>query len=265
VKLPCLFLALTLAAAQDQDPQKEPVYKFGTTVVVPAGLRGTIFYIRDGTEWLPDFRKLKPVGTIYTTSLNVPPQMFDVGFPGVTKRFEWFAIEYTGRFWIATPGLYRFSLLSDDGSKLFIDDDLVIENDGVHAPREQAGGINLAGGIHRIRVLYFQGPRLNVALVLRVARPGELFRIFNTDEFKPPPDADIPPEPPEEPGKKGRKKRSENRESLPQASTRTAREVTTTSMPKPPSVARASITSPAGSDAPAESRIRITDTQIAHE
>jgi len=37
-------------------------------------------------------------------------------------------------------------------------------------------------------VSYFQGPRDQVALVLRVARPGEEWRIFSTDEFKPPSD-----------------------------------------------------------------------------
>jgi hypothetical protein len=37
-------------------------------------------------------------------------------------------------------------------------------------------------------VSYFQGPREEVALVLPVATPGEEWRIFSTDEFKPPPD-----------------------------------------------------------------------------
>jgi hypothetical protein len=198
----CL-LALTLCAAA-QEPT--PVYKFGTTVVLPTGLKGTIYNLRPGTEWLPDFRKMKPVGSIYTSSLNIPTQSFTLGFPGVTKRFEWFAIDYTGRFWIAQPGVYRFSLVSDDGSKLYIDDELVIENDGVHATREQTGEIDLATGLHRMRVSYFQGPKMEVALVLRVAGPGEKLRIFSTDEFKPPPDAQWA-DPAEEPKGKGRKKR----------------------------------------------------------
>ena len=47
---------------------------------------------------------MKPVGTIYTNSLNVSPQRFDESFPGITDRFEWFAIDYTGKFWIEQPG-----------------------------------------------------------------------------------------------------------------------------------------------------------------
>ena len=157
-------------------------------MVVPSGFKGLIYYLRRNTSHLPDFKKRKPVGTIYTSSLNVPPQDFHLGFPGVTNRFEWFAIDYTGRFWIEHPGNYRFLLTSDDGARLSIDGELVIDNDGIHPPMDKAGSIELAGGIHRIRVAYFQGIRYQVALVLQVAPPGEPLRIFSTDEFKPPSD-----------------------------------------------------------------------------
>ena len=116
------------------------------------------------------------------------PQDFRDGFPGITKRFEWFAIDYTGRFWIENPGDYAFLLTSDDGATLSIDDALVIDNDGQHPPQDANGKITLTRGVHRIRVAYFQGPRFEVALVLKVAPPGEPLRIFSTDEFKPPPD-----------------------------------------------------------------------------
>ena len=107
-------------------------------------------------------------------------------FPGVTKRLEWFAIEYTGRFWIEKPGLYGFALTSDDGSRLYIDELPIIDNDGLHAPLTKSGIVELSGGIHSIRLQYFQGPRFNVALVLEVAIPHEQLRVFSTDEFKPP-------------------------------------------------------------------------------
>ena len=177
--IPLAALALS-ATAQDQ-----PVVKFGTTVVIPTGLRGEIYHLRRNTSRLPNFKKMKPAGTIYTSSLNVPPQDFRQGFPGVTKRFEWFAIDYSGRFWIDKPGEYNFVLTADDGAVLYIDDQMVVDNDGVHATRDESGTTELGAGIHRIRVSYFQGPRFHVALVLRVAGPGEQLRVFSTDEFKP--------------------------------------------------------------------------------
>jgi hypothetical protein len=175
----CLLIPL-LAAAQ------EPGAVFGTTVVIPSGLRGDIYYLPQNTQTLADLPRLHPQGSIYTTSLNVPPQDFLIGFPGITRRFEWFAIDYSGKFWIETPGLYRFRLVSDDGAMLYIDGQLIADNDGVHSTIVRLGSIRLAGGAHTIRVPYFQGPGSTVALMLEVAGPGEQPRIFSTDEFKPP-------------------------------------------------------------------------------
>jgi fibro-slime domain-containing protein len=186
LKLAALVLGLSVAAAAQDD-----VPVFGTTVVIPSGLRGSVYHIRHNTTELGDFQKMKPVGAIYASSLNVPPQDFKQGFPGVTKRFEWFAIDYTGRFWIDNPGTYTFSLLSDDGAWLYIDDQLVIDNGGLHTPEEKTGKLTLGGGIHRMRVAYFQGPKWQVALVLKVAGPGEELRVFSTDEFRPPPNPEL--------------------------------------------------------------------------
>jgi hypothetical protein len=182
-----ILLSVLTFAQQDEVPT------FGTTVVVPGGLQGAVYHMRHVPAQpipahLPDFQKLRPAGLIYTSALNVPARDFHEGFPGVTDRFEWFAIDYTGRFWIERPGLYRFELTSDDGSKLYIDDRLVVDNDGEHPPETRIGVLTLEGGIHRIRVSYFQGRRYQVALVLRVAGVGEELRVFSTDEFKPPSD-----------------------------------------------------------------------------
>lgn len=178
-----------LACAWPLTAQDQPVAIFGTTVVIPTGLRGLVYHIHHYSAKLPDFEKLKPAGPpIYTSSLNVPPQSFSAGFPGVTKRNEWFAIDYTGRFWINNPGMYSFSLLSDDGSKLYIDDRLVIDNDGLHLPEEKTDAVELTPGVHAIRVSYFQGPKWEVALVLKIAAPGQPLHVFSTDELKPPPD-----------------------------------------------------------------------------
>ncbi len=178
-------LACSAVVLLADDPP--PAITFGTTVVIPSGLRGLVYHIGHRTKHLPDFDKLKPSGAIYTASINVPAQDFRQGFPGITTRFEWFAIDYTGRFWIENPGDYRFELTADDGANLYIDDQLVIDNDGLHPPEERTGTVGLTAGIHRLRLSYFQGPRFHVALILRIAGPGQQLRVFSTDEFKPPP------------------------------------------------------------------------------
>jgi len=183
----CLALALTLSSARAED---KPEYVFGTTVVDTSGFQGRVFHLKPGSKGLPKFAHMQPVGSVYTTQLNVWPQQFDQGFPNVTDRFEWFAIEYTGRLWIEQPGDYRFSLLSDDGAKLYLDDQVVINNDGVHGSVAVSGGATLTRGVHDIRVEYFQGPRFTVALVLAVAPPDQPWRILNMTDFKPPADPD---------------------------------------------------------------------------
>ena len=179
----CVVAALTPLWGQN-----EPQYVFGTTVVDSSGLHGDVFYIKDGAEKLPKLRHLKPVGSVYTTTLNVWPQQFTEGFPSITDRVEWFAIDYTGKVWIERSGPYRFSLLSDDGSKLKLDGKVVVNNDGVHGPAGRSASATLTRGVHEIEVQYFQGPRFTVALVLAIAPPGEAWRIFDMRDFKPPKD-----------------------------------------------------------------------------
>jgi hypothetical protein len=180
-----LLIALAAAVAFAEE---NAAYTFGTTVVDSSGLQGRVYHLDSKTEELPKLSRMSPVGTIYTLSLNVWPQSFDQGFPSITDRFEWFAIEYTGKFWIEKPGQYRFSLLADDGSKLFINHKLVINNDGVHRAEAISAAAALTRGVHDIRIEYFQGPRFTVALVLAIAPPGEPWRIFHMHDFKPPKD-----------------------------------------------------------------------------
>src|SRR4051794_38861938 len=101
MRLLLLLIPLAISA-------QEAVPVFGTTVVIPSGLRGDVYHVPEGMPTLAQLSLLKPKGSIYTTSLNIPPQDFVLGFPGVTDRFEWFAIDYSGKFWIEQPGIYRF-------------------------------------------------------------------------------------------------------------------------------------------------------------
>lgn len=67
-----------------------------------------------------------------------------------------FAARYTGDFVADQSGSYTFHLTSDDGAVLIIDGQVVIDNDGLHASREESATINLSEGSHSIEVLYFE-------------------------------------------------------------------------------------------------------------
>lgn len=179
-----LRLAPALCQMPSQPVAEEPVAHFGTTVIISNGLRGDIYFIPEESQQLPKFEKLTPVGSVYTDELNVPRTYFTQGFPGVTNRFAWFAIDYRGKFWIDNPGKYTWALMSDDGSKLYIDGHLVINNDGQHPSRGIAGSDKLKRGAHTIRVSYFQGPPTEVSLILAVIPPGDDdFSVFNITDY----------------------------------------------------------------------------------
>ena len=169
-------IALALSAAALLAARPAAAQVFGTAGEVPFALHGRVYYIPENTETLPDFSRLRPVGTISTTTLNIQPQSFTAGFPGVTDRFEWFAIDYTGRISLAEAGTYTFRLTSDDGSRLYIDGREVIDNDGIHGPGNMDAEVELTAGIHDVRVSYFQGPREEIALVLEWGPDAESLR-----------------------------------------------------------------------------------------
>ncbi len=69
---------------------------------------------------------------------------------------EMFGIEFSGQIEIPEDGSYDFRLFSDDGSYLYIDNKLIIDNGGIHGGRPIDGEYYLTAGPHDIRVLYEQ-------------------------------------------------------------------------------------------------------------
>ncbi len=111
---------------------------------------------KNGIEWtlfpgafvkLPDFEKLKPTqkGEIYKFSLA------KTAHPKLS-----FALQFKSWIQVDKPGKYTFYISSNDGSKLYIDDNLLIDNDGEHGAKEMSGALDLTGGRHKIRAEYFQ-------------------------------------------------------------------------------------------------------------
>lgn len=156
---------------------------FGTKDRIDNGFKGNIFALSSDTRQLPDFDTMQPLGSIYTKELNIPRRSWTNGFPGVTDRFEWFGIEYNAKFRANKGGRYIFTLLSDDGSKLFIDDSLLIDNDGLHSQIEKSGIFELDKSTHEIKVQYFQGPRTEIALQLFANPENENREIFSGNKF----------------------------------------------------------------------------------
>ena len=101
-------------------------------------------------QWsvLPDFDTLEP--TVSEPTDRIPGPAWEAAKAP-------FGMKFTGYIEVPSYGSYTFKLLSDDGSRLWIGDKLVVDNDGLHPPVERQGWIVLEVGLHPITVTFFDG------------------------------------------------------------------------------------------------------------
>src|SRR5690606_39048847 len=93
-----------------------------------------------------------------------------IGIPDFA-RAEAFGLRYRGMLVVPADGVYRFSLASDDGARLLVDDELLIDRDGPQSPGLTHGSVGLARGAHAFELRYFQGGGDRL-LRLEVGRDG---------------------------------------------------------------------------------------------
>ncbi len=91
--------------------------------------------------------KMKP-----SASAVVPKIVMNVP---ILKQRDKFALRFTGNLLVPKSGKYTFYIASDDGSRIYVNDKLLINNDGLHGMLEKNGTIHLAAGLHKLMVTYF--------------------------------------------------------------------------------------------------------------
>lgn len=118
-------------------------------------------YFEGPFEAMPDFSALAPARSLRLGGAGVP----EGALP------ERFALEITGLFAVPEDGVYTLHVTSDDGSRLHVGDTLVVDNDGIHGPRERSGPVALRRGFHPLRVAYFNAGG-SARLEVDVSGPG---------------------------------------------------------------------------------------------
>ena len=103
-------------------------------------------YFEGSWDSLPDFQSIdiKSKGIVSN---------FDIS---IRKQNDFFAFMFEGLIYIKEEGIYSFYTDSDDGSRFYIEDQVVVENDGLHSMSEASGSIGLSSGYHPFRVTYFE-------------------------------------------------------------------------------------------------------------
>ena len=116
-------------------------------------------YYEGNWNALPDFNTLTPAKSGNVSAFTLAPRL----------REDQFAMRFKASLRTPLAGNYTFFTLSDDGSKLFIDGNLLVNNDGLHGNRELQGSVSLTAGVHDIEVQYFEQ---GTAQVLEVSYSG---------------------------------------------------------------------------------------------
>lgn len=103
---------------------------------------------------LADFCQLKSA-----TTPNVDKLMPTINYTTESQfgLSDDFLATVTANLAIATAGDYTFRLTSDDGSKLLIDDALVVDHGGLHGNTSKDGVATLTAGSHALHIDYFEG------------------------------------------------------------------------------------------------------------
>jgi hypothetical protein len=104
-------------------------------------------YYQSEKEWkfLPVFESLTPIKSGKTYEFRIDD---------INEVEGQYGIQYTSQIQIDNAGEYRFYINSDDGSKLYINGDLVVDNDGGHGTIERMGSVSLEAGRHKITIDY---------------------------------------------------------------------------------------------------------------
>lgn len=157
---------VTLFASNDLNPAKTP-----STVL--AKVRASYFDLSGITPLnaLPTFGETPMVTTRLDSLVVANPGSTSLGGLGLASKG---GIVYRGYVQITSDDIYRFYLKSDDGARMYVDGQLVVENDGLHTLFEDSGFLPLQAGYHSFRIEYFQGDDSVASLVFSYESFGAL-------------------------------------------------------------------------------------------
>ncbi len=117
---------------------------------------------------LPDFATLVPIASEILPQIEIPSTG---GVFAGSGRTDLVASAFTGWLEVPTASVWTLFTDSDDGSRLWIEDTLVVDNDGLHGMLERSGTIALAAGRHPVRVEFFENFG-GAGLIVRWSSPG---------------------------------------------------------------------------------------------
>ena len=153
----------------------------GQESLVP-GLSCTLYTVPQTTALIVG-ATLTNVGSFgFNGNFNQPDTSVSVGLNILPTALQqvyqtWFIVKCSGYIVSQNSEFYEFSLTSDDGSNMYIDGGLLINNDGLHAAQSVNGAKFLQANVHSFELDFLQATGYQ-ELILDMngsAIPGQLF------------------------------------------------------------------------------------------
>ena len=113
---------------------------------IKLGARVHYTYYEGNWSELPDFSKLQSHSTGEISNISLE----------MNHRKDQFGVRFQTYLHLEKEGEYTFFLKSDDGSRLIIGEQMVIDNDEIHGVVEKQGKRKLGKGVHSLKVDYFE-------------------------------------------------------------------------------------------------------------
>jgi len=165
------------------DPKTPPTRK---PRVDPNGLLAEAFTIPAATDKLPaDFAALKMTNIFIAPTVNASTSGPLAGAPATLKAPT--ALRFTGSLNVTAANEYLLCTKSSDGSQLLIEENLVVDNDGMHAePAEKCELVALEPGEYKLEIRSFHVTgSIMVQASWAVGKDGTPAPLPKTSLFKP--------------------------------------------------------------------------------
>jgi hypothetical protein len=126
------------------------------------------YYELNNPQVVPNFSLLQPYAGEIVAQINYSSS--GGSFAGSGRANDVGAV-FVGYLDIPENAAYRVSVLSDDGSKVYLGDELLLNNDGLHGMIEVEAVRALEAGLHELRVEFFENGG-DAGLLLTLSGPG---------------------------------------------------------------------------------------------
>jgi hypothetical protein len=113
---------------------------------VENGLKYKYYIFKEVPIYTTGLKDRKPVKTGTVEKIKFP----------IEELAGAFGCSYTGYIYIPVEGVYKFTLLSNDGSVLYLNNKMIVDNDGAHTSETSSGQEALEKGYHSFQLDYFQ-------------------------------------------------------------------------------------------------------------